>query len=123
MTSATESPESGLPGFAPGAPRDSASPVSLSVDVEPAVIGVSEWAAMGGSMIPVAAWDRQNPDVWRERIRATVAFAMGMLTELEEHGADLGAGQRVDLDDAAVPATAGIPAGVTFGAAGSGRQS
>ena len=90
--------------------------------LEPAVIGVSAWAAIGGLLIPVADWDRQDPDVWPERIRATVAFAMGMLTELEEHGADLGAGQRVDLDDAAVPATAGIPAGVTFGAAGPGRQ-
>ena len=40
---------------------------------------------------------------------------MGMLTELEEHGADLAAGRRVDLDDAAVTATAGIPADVTSG--------
>ena len=90
--------------------------------LEPPVVGVSAWVVIGGLLIPVADWDRQDPDGWPERIRATVAFAMGMLTELEEHGADLGAGQRVDLDDAAVPATAGIPAGVTFGAAGPGRQ-
>ena len=46
---------------------------------------------------------------------------MGMLTELEEHGADLAAGRRVDLDDAVLTATAGIPAGVTLGLAGTGR--
>ena len=57
---------------------------------------------------------------WPEKIRATVAFAMGVLTELEEHGADLAAGRRVDLDDAAVTATAGIPADVTSALAGSG---
>jgi hypothetical protein len=90
--------------------------------LEPPVVGISAWAVIGGLLVPVAAWDRQDPDGWPERIRATVAFAMGMLTELEEHGADLVAGQRVDLDDAAVTATVGIPAGVTFGAAGPGRQ-
>jgi len=36
-----------------------------------------------------------------------------MLTELEDHGADLGAYHRVDLEAAAVTATAGVPAGVT----------
>jgi hypothetical protein len=91
-------------------------------DLEPTVVGVSAWVVIGGLLIPVADWERQDPDGWPERVRATVAFAMGMLTELEEHGADLGAGQRVDLDDAAVTATAGIPAGVTFGTAGPGRQ-
>jgi hypothetical protein len=42
---------------------------------------------------------------------------MGMLTELEDHGADLGAYHRVDLEAAAVTATAGVPAGVTSGRA------
>jgi hypothetical protein len=46
---------------------------------------------------------------------------MGMLTELEEHGADLAAGRRVDLDDAVLTAAAGIPVGVTLGVAGTGR--
>ena len=41
---------------------------------------------------------------------------MGVLTELEEHGADLAAGRRVDLDDAAVAAVAGM----TSALAGSG---
>jgi hypothetical protein len=69
-----------------------------------------------GLLIPVATCARQDLDGWPERIRATVAFAMDMLTELEDHGADLAASQRVELDDAAITATAGIPAGVTFGA-------
>ena len=72
-------------------------------------------------LIPVAEWDQQEPEGWPEKIRTTVAFAMGMLTELEEHGADLAAGRRVDLDDAVLTATAGIPAGVTLGVAGTGR--
>lgn len=90
--------------------------------LEPPVVDVSAWAVITGLLIPVAAWDRQDLDGWPERIRATVAFAMGMLTELEEHGADLGAGQRADLDTAAATATAGVPAGVTFGAAEPGTQ-
>jgi len=85
--------------------------------LEPAMVGVSMWAAIGGLLIPVAAWDRQDPDGWPERIRATATFAMGMLTELEEHHADLGAHQRVDLGDADVTAAAGIPAGLTLSAA------
>ena len=90
--------------------------------LEPPVVDVSAWAVITGLLIPVAAWDRQDLDGWPERIRATVVFAMGMLTELEEHGADLGAGQRADLDTAAATATAGVPAGVTFGAAEPGTQ-
>ena len=78
------------------------------------------WAVIDGLLIPVAAWDRQHPDRWPERIRATVAFAMSVLTELEEHGADLGPGQVADPDDDAVAAPASIPAGATFGAAGPG---
>ena len=71
------------------------------------------WTVLGGLLVPVAAWDRHDPDGWPERIRATTAFAMGMVTELEEHGADLGPGHRVHLDDAVVTATAGIPLGTT----------
>src|SRR5262245_24007283 len=63
-----------------------------AVHLEPPVIGVSAWAVIDGLLIPVAAWDQQDLDGWPERIRATAAFALGMLTELEEHGADLGAG-------------------------------
>lgn len=49
-----------------------------------------------------------------------VAFALSVLTELEEHGADFGA-RRIDLDDAVVTATAGIPLGATSGTASTGR--
>ena len=80
---------------------------------EPPAVRVSTWAVLGGLLVPVAAWDRHDPDGWPERIRATAAFAMGMVTELEELGADLGAGHRVCLDDAVVTATAGIPVGTT----------
>jgi hypothetical protein len=78
------------------------------------------WAVMCGHLVPVAEWNRLEPEGWPEKIRATVAFAMGVLTELEEHGADLAAGRRVDLDDAAVAAVAGIPADVASALAGSG---
>jgi hypothetical protein len=93
-----------------------------TADLEPTVVSVSAWVVIRGLLIPVATWDQQDLDGWPERTRAAVAFAMGMLTELEEHGADLGAGQRADLDTAAATATAGVPAGVTFGAAEPGTQ-
>jgi hypothetical protein len=80
---------------------------------EPPAVRASVWAVLSGLLVPIAAWDRHDPDGWPERIRATTAFAMGMVTELEEHGADLGPGHRVHLDDAVVTATAGIPLGTT----------
>ena len=84
---------------------------------EPPAVRVSVWAVLGGLLVPVAAWDRHDPDGWPERVRATAAFAMGVVTELEELGADLGARHRVHLDDAVVTATAGIPPGTTTPAA------
>jgi hypothetical protein len=86
-------------------------------NLEPPSVRVSAWAVLNGLLIPVARWDRQDPDGWPEQVRATAAFAMGMLTELEDHGADLGAYHRVDLEAAAGTATAGVPAGVTSGRA------
>ena len=86
-------------------------------------VRVGAWEVIDGLVIPVAAWDRQDPDGWPERIRATVAFAISVLTELEDHGADLGPAQMIDLDDDAVAATAGIPAGAPSVARwGSGRR-
>jgi hypothetical protein len=64
-------------------------------------------AVLGGRLIPVASWPGQDLDGWPEQIRTAVAFAMGVLTELEEHDADLGASIRVDLRQAAGQATAG----------------
>ncbi len=89
--------------------------------LEPLTVRAGVWAVISGHLIPIAQWDRLEPEGWPEKIRTSVAFAMGMLTELEEHGADLAAGRRVDLDDAVLTATAGIPAGVTLGVAGTGR--
>lgn len=86
----------------------------------PPAVRVGAWAVVGGLLVPVAAWDRQDPEGWPEKVRATVAFTMSVLTELEEHGADLGA-RRIDLDDAVVTATAGIPLGATSGTAATGR--
>lgn len=92
-------------------------------NLEPPAVRVSAWAVLNGLPIPVARWDRQDPDGWPEQVRATAAFALGMLTELEVHGADLGAYDQVDLDAAAVTATAGVPAGVTSGRAGTAAPS
>ena len=92
-------------------------PGTRTGDLESETIDVSAWAIISHRLVPVAAWDRQDLDGWPERIRQTVAFAMGILTELEEHGgADLGARDRVDLDTAAATTTPGIPARLTFGA-------
>lgn len=60
-------------------------PGTRTGDLEPETIDVSAWAVISRRLIPVAAWDRQDLDGWPERIRQTVAFAMGILTELEEH--------------------------------------
>jgi hypothetical protein len=80
----------------------------------PPAARVQVCAVLGGRLIPVAAWPGQDLDGWPERIRPTVAFTMGVLTELEEHDADLGARQRVDLTRAAGQATAGVPLHLTF---------
>jgi hypothetical protein len=53
-------------------------------------VGVSVYAVAGGRLILVASWPGSDPEGWPERIRPAVTFAMGMLSELEEHGADLG---------------------------------
>lgn len=78
----------------------------------PPAARVQVFAVIGGRLIPVAAWPGCDLDGWPERIRPAVAFAMGVLTELEEHGADLGGA--VDLIPAAFAATAGVPLHITF---------
>lgn len=67
---------------------------------------------LGGRLILAGNWDQQDLGRWPEQIRPTVALATGMLTELEEHGADLGARHRVRLDDPDT-ATVGVPLGIT----------
>ncbi len=71
---------------------------------------------LGGYLILAGNWERQDRDWWPEQIRPAVAFVMGMVTELEENGADLGARYRVRLDDPAA-AVVGVPLGVTSGRA------
>jgi hypothetical protein len=79
----------------------------------PAAVAVSVQAVLSGLLVPVAAWDREDPDDWPELARAAAAFAMGMMTELAELGGDLGSGQPVDLDAAYGAAAAGFPPGIT----------
>ena len=67
------------------------------------------WAVVAGSLVRVAAWDPAGPDLWPETARETVIFAMGALTELEQHGADVAARQQVDVIAAAGAAAAGFP--------------
>jgi hypothetical protein len=71
---------------------------------------------LGGYLIVAETFERQDRHWWPEQIRAAVVFVMGMVTELEENGADLGAGQKVGLDDPAA-AVVGVPLGVTSGQA------
>ena len=90
--------------------------VRLSPDDPPPGARVQVFAVLGGRLIPVAAWPGHDLDGWPERIRAAVAFAMGVLTELEEHGADLAARGWVDLSRATDGAAAGVPLHLTFAA-------
>ena len=66
-------------------------------------------AVVAGSLVPVASWDRLAAGDWPVTVRATAAFAMGALKELQEHGADVGVRHQVDLQTAAENATAGFP--------------
>lgn len=91
--------------LAPDAPAAGQPPPAARVQV---------YAVLGGQLILAAAWPGQDLDGWPERIRPAVAFAMGVLTELEEHDADLAAHDRVDLSQAAAQATAGLPLHITF---------
>ncbi len=70
------------------------------------------WAAIGGRLLLAGNWDRLIPASWPEQVRPTVAFVMGMITELEENSADLGPARMVRLDDPDA-ATVGVPFGIT----------
>ena len=90
------------------------SPDDPAAGQPPPAAWVQVYVVMSGRLIPVAAWPGHDLDGWPERVRPAVAFAMGVLTELEEHGADLSARDRVDLNRAAGEATAGLPLHLTF---------
>ena len=70
---------------------------------------VQVWAVVAGSLIRVAGWDPAGLDEWPEAVRETVIFAMGALTELEQHGADVSAREQVDVIAAAGSVPAGFP--------------
>jgi hypothetical protein len=70
---------------------------------------VQVWAVVAGSLVRVAGWDPAGPDLWPETARETVIFAMGALTELEQHGADVSARQQVDVVAAARSVPSGFP--------------
>lgn len=79
---------------------------------EPGVL-VRVRAVAAGTLIQVADWDHLGLDCWPEIVRPAVAFAMGALKELQEHGADVGAhrhpGGLVAVRPAAETAVAGFP--------------
>jgi hypothetical protein len=81
----------------------------------PEAVDVSVWAVISGRLVPVAAWDRLDAEGWPERVRQTAAFVIGVLTALEEHGADLRPRDRIGLNSAAAAATPGFPSWLTFG--------
>ncbi len=79
---------------------------------------VRVWAVAAGSLILVAGWDRLDLGGWPERVRATAVFTLGVLKELQEHGADVRARDQVEVEAAAESAAAGfpgLPAWVTAG--------
>jgi hypothetical protein len=76
---------------------------------ETAVARAAVWAVVAGSLVCVADWDPAGPDLWPETARETVIFAMGALTELEQHGADVAARQKVDVIAAAGSVPSGFP--------------
>lgn len=56
-------------------------------------------AVMEGRLVLAGSGDRQSPDDWAGQVRPAVSFAMRMITELEESGADPGPLPLVWLDD------------------------
>ena len=70
-----------------------------------AVAGAEVWAVAAGSLVRVAGWDTVSLDQWPETVRSPVVFALGALRELQDHGADVGARDEVDL----VPAVGSVP--------------
>ena len=84
------------------------------------VARVRIWAVAAGSLILVADWDRLPADDWPERVRATAVFALGVLKELSEHGADVRARDQVEVEAAAESAAAGFPSLPVWVTAGTG---
>jgi hypothetical protein len=84
------------------------------------VVRVRVHAVAAGKLVLVAVWDRLDLEGWPEAVRATVAFALGAVTELEAHGADTGARMQVGVEAAAGSAVSGFPALRSGARAGAG---
>ena len=65
------------------------------------VAGAQVHAVAAGSLVCVAGWDLDSLDLWPEIVRSPVVFALGALRELQDHGADVGSRDEVDLVAAA----------------------
>jgi hypothetical protein len=74
-----------------------------------AVAGVQVCAVAAGSLVRVAGWDLDSLDLRPEIVRSPVVFALGALRELQDHGADVGPRDEVDLVAAAGSVTAPFP--------------
>ena len=68
------------------------------------------WAVAVGSLVRVAGWDPVSLDLWPEIVRSPVVFALGALRELQDHGADVGSRDEVDLIAAAGSVPTPFPA-------------
>ena len=66
-----------------------------------AAVRVQVWAVAAGSLVRVSGWDPAGLDAWPELVRDPAVFAMGALTALEEHGADVADREQVDVITAA----------------------
>ena len=116
VTSAESQPGGELAGlFLPGN-RPVAFGGDVLVHLRPAsepdsgtAVRVQVWAVAAGSVVRVAGWDPAGLDAWPELVRDPAVFAMGALTALEEHGADVADREQVDVITAAGLAPAGFP--------------
>ena len=59
---------------------------------------------------PRRGWDLASLDLWPEIVRSPVVFALGAMRELQDHGADAGSRDQVDLVAAAGSVPTAFPA-------------
>ena len=115
VTSAESQPGRELAGLLLPGNHPTACGGDVLVHVRPAeeldggTVRVQVWAIAAGSLVRVAGWDPAGLDAWPELVRDPVVFAMGALTALEEHGADVADREQVDAITAARLAPAGFP--------------
>jgi hypothetical protein len=74
-----------------------------------AAVRVQVWAVAAGLVVRVAGWDPAGLDAWPELVRDPAVFAMGALTALEQHGADISAGELIEVITAAGAVPTGFP--------------